>query len=564
MQVNSLDPDQKQYNSGKSVLNREIPMLRAIPNWMKGAISRQVRLTWITTALAGVLGAAVGYLIGIAITVHVTESRLEQYAMRLLDVSEASSREARAVLDAVSAAPFEHCSEAKLSYFRDLMFQAHSLRDVGSIRNDKIDCSANMGRLAQPLPLPKPDFSQQDGIQLYRNLTPPQLSNLKRIGLRMGDAYVVYGGHSLEEAQLSQMHYTTTEVDFRSGSTGRLGGESPQVRGMILTRDAQDRTGSTLYATRCSTQYFDCVTTYVSIPEALQSNRPEIAGFIALGGLFGVFFGLFCSIAYRRSQSMERQLRRAIRKDKLRLVYQPIVNLVSRRIVGAEALARWTDEEGFAVGPDVFVKIAEQRGFVGGITRLVLRHAVRDFAETLRSRPEFRLSINVTATDLSDSGLLSMADEMLQPLKVSAQSLVVEITESSTARHDVALETIRQLRERGYGVHIDDFGTGYSSLSYLHALSVDAIKIDKTFTQAIGTEAVTVSIIPQILAMAAGLKLGVTVEGIETAEQANYFAAYDQRLLAQGWFFGRPVPADQFHRLLAGEDRKNANPADAA
>ena len=119
------------------------------------------------------------------------------------------------------------------------------------------------------------------------------------------------------------------------------------------------------------------------------------------------------------------------------------------------------------------------------------------------------------------------------------------------------METLRSLRQQGHSVHIDDFGTGYSSLAYLHDLSVDAIKIDKAFTQAIGTEAVTVAILPQILAMAEALDLEVIVEGIETAEQADYFRASGQRYLAQGWLFGRPVPASEFRGLLAKEANRD-------
>jgi sensor c-di-GMP phosphodiesterase-like protein len=112
------------------------------------------------------------------------------------------------------------------------------------------------------------------------------------------------------------------------------------------------------------------------------------------------------------------------------------------------------------------------------------------------------------------------------------------------------------LREKGHYVHIDDFGTGYSSLAYLHDLSVDAIKIDKAFTKAIGTDAVTVTILPQILTMADTLGLRVVVEGIETPQQAKYFANADQSIYAQGWLFGRPVPPEAFHRLLEGKEAK--------
>ena len=140
--------------------------------------------------------------------------------------------------------------------------------------------------------------------------------------------------------------------------------------------------------------------------------------------------------------------------------------------------------------------------------------------------------------------------------EVSPRNLGVEITESYTARQQVARNTILRLRQRGHYVAIDDFGTGYSSLAYLHDLSVDAIKIDKAFTKAIGTDAVTVSILPQILTMAETLKLRVVVEGIETKPQADYFAASHQDIHGQGWLFGRPVPARVFLQMLDEEEAR--------
>ena len=289
----------------------------------------------------------------------------------------------------------------------------------------------------------------------------------------------------------------------------------------------------------------------------MQAEHIQRLIYIVLGALTGGGFGFLFSFLYRRNRSMEQQLRRAIRKDKLSMAYQPIVDLEGdRHIVGAEALARWTDEEGFAVGPDVFIKIAEQQGFIREITRLVLRQVLRDLGELLRTHPGFHVSVNVAAADLDDPGFLPMLKESLARAKVPAESVVIEITESSTARHKTAEEAIRQIRQAGHSVHIDDFGTGYSSLSCLHDLSVYAIKIDRSFTQTIGTEAVTVGILPQILAMAQALKLHVIVEGVETPEQASYFAASELAVLGQGWLFGHPVPADVFRRLLVEDERK--------
>jgi sensor c-di-GMP phosphodiesterase-like protein len=188
---------------------------------------------------------------------------------------------------------------------------------------------------------------------------------------------------------------------------------------------------------------------------------------------------------------------------------------------------------------------------------------LRDFADTLRKHPDFRLSVNVAASDLGDPEFLPMLDSSLKQAKVQPKSLAIEITESSTANRDVAMETIRDLRWRGHSIHIDDFGTGYSSLSYLLYLSVDTIKIDKAFTRVIGTEAVSVAILPQILAMAKSLNLEVIVEGIETIQQENYFFQPTQHMYGQGWLYGRPVTAEEFHVLLAEDRAKQPAPVNS-
>jgi sensor c-di-GMP phosphodiesterase-like protein len=525
-------------------------MIRSLKNRMLQALA--------VAAVSLVLGTVGGYMVARVITVRIAESKLEQYAARLIADGEASSAELRTVLSAVSASQSPPCSDAELRYFRGLIFESEFVKDAGRMRDGKIECSAALGRQhAARLEL-EPDFTQQDGTAIYKSLGPYRNSDLTTLALESGGAYIVFTPLTRMHLEPAPMHFTETAKDAPSQRAGLLLGDPAPDRYATLTTDGIFPMGSNLYVTRCSIRFFNCATAYTSIPEIVAANRTKFGGCILLCGLVATVFGILCSLLYRRNKSLEQQLRRAIFNDKLRVVYQPIVLLENRLIVGAEALVRWNDEEGVPVGPDVFVKMAEERGFVGSITKLVLRHVLRDFGPILCDQPAFRISINVTAADLGDPEFLPMLEGSLARTGVSAQSLAIEITEGSTVRREVAVEVIGRLRQCGHSVHIDDFGTGYSSLSYLHDLSVDAIKIDRSFTQAIGTGSVVVAILPQILAMAEALNLRVIVEGIETELQAGYFVATSavETILAQGWLFGRPVAAAEFKRLLAENGNK--------
>jgi sensor c-di-GMP phosphodiesterase-like protein len=517
---------------------------------------KRVRVTLAATILATVLGLCAGLLLGCGLALRQAMLRLQQDTGRLIAEENATLKETYTTMTQMSSSPYPHCSEAEMAYFRKLLFQTDFLRDGGRMRDGKIDCSTTLDKVDLPTALMKPAYSMPGGTNVYQITGPLQIRDQPTLGLQFNDLYVVINSGAGRRVDSSTLPFMMTLRPASSGKPGRLLSMEPQPEDAVFTTEGLARKGQTLYFTRCTADNLSCTTTYLRIPEALQGERSVLRYCMLLGGLAGALFGFLVSLVYRRSRNMAQQLRRAISKDKLRMVYQPIVDLASKRIVGAEALARWTDEEGFAVGPDTFVRVAEESGFVGALTRLVVRHALRDFGVTLRDHPNFRLSVNVAAADLSDPSFLPMLEEALILSGVAAPSLAIEITERSTARHEVAIETIRRLQEMGHSVHIDDFGTGYSSLSYLQDLAISAIKIDKSFTRSVGTQAVTVAILPQILAMAEALKLQVIVEGIETAPQADYFSFLAQPVLAQGWFFGYPVPAERFQHLLAEDEQK--------
>ena len=515
--------------------------------WQRVLISRAATIAMVAC------GLAVGYLLGHAIALQQATDSLDQYLKLAEAQDDASFAEARSTLSVLNNSQFPSCSDAEVSYFREVLFRSKHLKDVGRIYAGKINCSAVAGRLAQAIGPFKPESRQSDGLIAYSDLTPMRDNSPQRSALQQGSAYAVFTSYlppSVGPIPLA-LSRSTQEAALKRSSLPAVA--ASQDNPLPLTANGSGRLGNTLYATWCSTLHVNCVTASTSVSQALRHGIVTLLTSTLAGGLLGVLFGMAFSLAYSRSRDLCQQLRRAVEHDELQLVYQPIVDLSTRQIVGAEALARWSDEDGNLVEPEVFVGIAEQLGFVGGITKAVLHRALHDFSKTFHTHPAFRLSINVAGADLVDPNFLPMLDDTLKRAKVKPENLVIEITERSAANGEEAMETIRNLRRMGHSIHIDDFGTGNSNLDKLLYLFADTIKIDKAFTKVIGTESVAVAILPQILAMAKSLNLEVVVEGVETSYQADYFAPSEQKIYGQGWLYGHPVTADHFHALLGEE-----------
>ncbi len=509
--------------------------------------------------LAAAFGSVRGKLLARAKIRQKTVSTLTRDAIQNGDLIGSFLDEAHSLFTVLNASRYPFCSEDEMDSFRLLVFHSRNVRDAGRMRDGRLECSALFRHENLPRTQHKPDMTQLDGTKIYHDLSPYLSSQTMVFVLQQGDSYVVEDPNFNNSIQQVDPNTEITMTDVTSQKRGRANGIPTMIPGAVRDRDWQGNLGDRLYVTRCMPRNYMCSSAYGSFSAALWDNRGQLISYSAVGGLSAVVLVLLLALIRLRSRSMSRQLRRAIRQDDLQLVYQPILALSSGKIVEAEALARWDDEDGVAVSPEVFVRLAEQGGFVGELTRLVVRQALRDFAPLLRADGDFCLGINITASDLADEEFLAMLESSLAAAGVAPRRIAIEVTESSTARHQVAIEAIRRLRERGHSVRIDDFGTGYSSLAYLKDLSVDAIKIDMAFTQAIGTEAVIGSILPQILSMAESLNLMVIVEGIETGEQAAYFPSARMPVLGQGWLFGRPIPAEEFRARLAASEKPHAS-----
>ncbi|MCU1483443.1 MAG: Diguanylate cyclase/phosphodiesterase with sensor(S) [Actinomycetia bacterium] len=254
-----------------------------------------------------------------------------------------------------------------------------------------------------------------------------------------------------------------------------------------------------------------------------------------------------------RRQRIEELLRRAVVDRRLELHFQPIVDLAADEYVGAEALLRLRGDGGELISPVEFIPVAEESGLIVEIGAWVVTEACRAAASWQAIRPDgppFDVAVNVSTRQLQDAGLARTVAAALEVADLSPSLLTLEITEGSLASDDLHVDaTLLALRGLGVRLSIDDFGAGYSSLGRLQRVSVDELKIDRSFVSelAIGTDA---PLVDAILAMARRLGLTVVAEGIETPEQAAYLRPRSDR--GQGFLYSRPLPGDEVVGVLSG------------
>ncbi|MEV6349400.1 bifunctional diguanylate cyclase/phosphodiesterase [Actinoplanes sp. NPDC051851] len=253
----------------------------------------------------------------------------------------------------------------------------------------------------------------------------------------------------------------------------------------------------------------------------------------------------------RRRGTLTGELRHAIERDQLRLVFQPVVALPSTRLVGGEALLRWTHPELGAVRPDEFIPVAEESGLIDRIGAWVLENACRQLAAWLADGHDIWLSVNVSPKELHNADYAGRVADVLAEYGVPAQRLVLEVTEHAVATDmDELVRRLAELRETGVRIALDDFGAGYSSLTQLRTLPVDILKIDHALVaepeSRTGTAAPLVDVVVRL-----GHRLGLEVlaEGIGTPAQRDVVEEAGCRL-GQGSLFGWGVPAEHFESRL--------------
>jgi diguanylate cyclase (GGDEF)-like protein len=244
------------------------------------------------------------------------------------------------------------------------------------------------------------------------------------------------------------------------------------------------------------------------------------------------------------------QLRSAIENDELVLHFQPMAELESGRIVGAEALVRWEHPERGFIQPADFIPLAERMGLLNPLSRHVVESSLQQCAAWNESGLALRVSVNLTIPDLLDLQAPEWIAELLSEWGVRPEQLELEITESTILADPFRVrQVLNRLNELGVRLAIDDFGTGYSSLAYLKRLPVQRIKIDRSFVKDMCEDTSDATIVRSTIELGRNLGLEVVGEGVESKEAWDALRTLGCTL-AQGYFIGKPMPADEFVLLL--------------
>ncbi|HEX9999183.1 MAG TPA: bifunctional diguanylate cyclase/phosphodiesterase [Actinoplanes sp.] len=245
-------------------------------------------------------------------------------------------------------------------------------------------------------------------------------------------------------------------------------------------------------------------------------------------------------------------LRQAVARDELFILYQPIVELPHGRLAGVEALVRWRHPEHGLVAPSVFIPLAERNGSIVELGRWILHQVVRqaaDWEQTYGARAPEKVSVNISARQLREPGFPEEVAELLRTSGVDPFRLVAEVTETAVLGTGEALEAVRALHDLGLRVALDDFGTGQSSLSLLVDTPVRVLKVDKSFVDGVTMPSSEAVIVDGLIGITDGLRIEAVAEGVETAEQADRLHEIGYQF-AQGFHFARPMPPEDVALLL--------------
>jgi sensor c-di-GMP phosphodiesterase-like protein len=437
------------------------------------------------------------------------------------------------------------CSPQEIDLMRQIDVGSSYIQMVGRISGDTLDCTS-LGT-AQPVPVGAPTLVTENGVdeRLDFKWGPAQPDRLDLIA-RKGVAILIDTGLLIDvdteggDVRLALMVPSTVghlrlvepKGEFLPKWLNPIGrGQSASfVDGQYIVSQVRSKTHD-----------FEAVSV-IPISHAYRHVTQFAITFVPVGLICGLGMGWAVMHFVGLRSSPQAMIRAATQNHNFFVEYQPVVDVATRQIIGAEALVRWK-RGNTVISPASFIPLAEESGVISLITENVMEIVSRDLPRLMELDPKFRVAINLSAADLKSDETIVKLLEVLRKSGASSQNLIVEATEHGLISGPETCKVVAAIRETGIRVAIDDFGTGYSSLSCLQNLGLDFLKIDKSFVDTVGTDGVTSEVVLHIIEIARSLRLRIVAEGVETEAQAKFLKKRRVEF-AQGWLFGKPMGID--------------------
>jgi sensor c-di-GMP phosphodiesterase-like protein len=477
----------------------------------------------------------------------VADEKLEglRYASAMVHRGEETTEQFAHAIKLLNEDHLLRCSPQEIDLMRQIDVGSSYIQMVGRISGDKLDCTS-LGT-AEPIHVGAPTLVTEHGVDEWLDFKwgPAQPDRLDLIDSN-GVAILVDTG------LLTDMETEGDDVKLAlmvPSTAGHLRLVEPKGKFLPKWLNPIGRGQSTSYVdgqfivshVRSKMRDFEAVSV-IPINHAYRHVTQFAIVFVPIGLVCGLGIGWAVMHFVGLRSSPQAMIRAAARNRNFYVEYQPVVDLTTRQIVGAEALVRWK-RGNTVISPASFIPLAEESGVISLITDNVMDIVSRDLPRLMELDPNFRVAINFSATDLRNDITIDKLMEVLGKSGASSQNIIVEATEHGLISGPETCRMVAAIREAGFRVAIDDFGTGYSSLSCLQSLGLDFLKIDKSFVDTVGTDGVTSEVVLHIIEMARSLRLRIVAEGVETEAQANFLRNRHVDF-AQGWLFGKPMSID--------------------
>lgn len=450
-----------------------------------------------------------------------------------------------------SVAEKDACLPAHIQKMQEFNVSGIFLQAVAHVRDNRIVCSS-ISEVFDGMTLGAPIRTEADGTRVWANIKIADWQDHHLVMLeKSGWAVMFVPSHALQALGNSETSMGVFGIASRRLYTAR-----GEINPSWIQRYNGEQVLTFIDKERHMLVYIapnKLNSTAVVAATPLKDINDDIVAFIQilipLALIVGLLLGGLFVYMQRTRYSTKSAILRALANHEFYLEYQPIMHLHSNTCVGAEALIRWKTADKTIISPDTFIPAAEASGVICQITQRVFELVARDMRSALNTHPDFHVGINISSHDIRSGALLGLIQQLIKTTGAQGKQILIEVTERGFLDDEEALTTIKNIRDCGVRVAIDDFGTGYSSLSYLTKFQLDYLKIDKTFVDSVGTDAVTSHVAFHIIEMAKTLTLDMVAEGVETAAQADILQARGVKYV-QGWLFSKSLKRKEFYSYL--------------